>query len=195
MKNQKFIQGQSAIAIAIHKKFSTEIGIQVNRQRIGQWQRGEFLPDGIEPFPNPNAANRYDVKKSFAWIAKYIAAKKSRPSKTIAELEAKAEADARRARAKANREERDDRREAGELIERSVAENDAIGIVQRLHNACTVQDEQEIPNFVANEAKQLGATVEFVSALSSRLIMKMQSITTRRVEMFRTATEEFMKEQ
>ena len=43
------------------------------------------------------------------------------------------------------------------------------------------------------ELKQLGVDREVVSLFAAKLILKMQEITARRVTMFQTATEEFLK--
>ena len=192
LHENKSVQGQTEIANLLSARYGERVGMAFNRQLIQRWRARRFLPVGIEPFPRPDDGNRYHVRKCCAWMETYIAARKKNPALVHAE-EIVSEAKARRERARANREERLDKKEAGNLIERAEAEIDAIGIIQRLGNSCTYHDEQEIPTFCATELKQLGVTWETVSLFSARLITKMQAITTRRVEMFHAATNEYLK--
>ena len=189
----KSVQGMEGIATLINQQHGEKLGMACNRFLIARWRKGEQLPKGIHPFPAPHENNFYDVEAGLAWVAKYIKAKKKNPSKTIEALESAAEAKARRERAKANREARADAKEAGLLIERAVAERDAIGIVQRLHTSCTHQDEQEIPAFCSETLKQLGVSVKILAAFGAKLAAKMQQITERRVAAFKVATEDYLK--
>ena len=192
MKTQKSVQGQTAIANLLNEPYGDEAGVTLCRQQIQRWRAGRFLPVGLEPFPRPDDGNRYHVRKCCAWMENFIAARKKNPALVHAE-EIVSEAKARRERARANREERLDAKEAASVIERAVAENDFIGIIQRLHSACTYQDENEIPNFCNEALKNLGVLPETVAALSAKLSEKIQAITTRRMEMFRTAPNDFLK--
>lgn len=192
MKTQKSVQGQTAIANLLQKHYGNDVAVTLDRRTIQRWRAGRFLPVGIEPFPRPDDGNRYHVRKCCAWMENFIAARKKNPALVHAE-EIVSEAKARRERARANREERADKREAGQFIERAVAERDAIGIVQRLHNACTVEDEQEIPSGSSAKLKELGVTWEIIAQHSAWLVAKKQEITARRVARFQTATEEYLK--
>jgi hypothetical protein len=80
----------------------------------------------------------------------------------------------------------------GDLINRATAEIDAIGIVQRLHNACTDEHEREIPAFVGELLREHNAPVEMQAGINSKLVQKVQSITARRVERFQQATEQYL---
>lgn len=191
----KFAGTAEMMAGLINQHFGLELGQDCSRFKIMNWRKGKLLPAGINPFPPPNSQNQYEVGKCFKWVRDYIAAKIAQPTKLIADMESRAEASARREKAKANREERLDKKEAGNLIERAVVEIDAIGIVQRLHNACTLQDEQEVPTFCAQELKQLGVAPEIVALFSAKLVEKTRDITARRVAMFHDSTEEYLKGQ
>jgi hypothetical protein len=192
LHENKSVQGQTEIANLLSARYGERVGMAFNRQLIQRWRAGRFLPVGIEPFPRPDDGNRYHVRKCCAWMENFIAARKKNPALVHAE-EIVSEAKARRERARANREERADKREAGQFIERAVAERDAIGIVQRLHNACTVEDEQEIPSGSSAKLKELGVTWEIIAQHSAWLVAKKQEITARRVAAFHAATEEYLK--
>ena len=191
MKIPKTIQGMSGIASLINQEYGTTLGIFCTRRDIDRWRKGQLVPNGVEPFPAPESDNCYNVAKCRRWVASYIEKKGDSP--TIESLEVKAEAVARRERARANREERLDRKEKGDLIERAVAEIDAIGIVQRLHNSCTLQDEQEIPTFCAETLRNLNLQPDTIAVFLAKLTEKMQTITARRVAMFQDSTKEFLK--
>lgn len=193
LHKKKSVQGQTEIANLLSERYGERVGMAFNRQLIQRWRAGRFLPAGVEPFPRPDDGNRYHVRKCCAWMENFIAARKKSPALVHTE-ELASEAKRRRAVAQANREERLDRKESGDLIERAVAEIDAIGIVQRLGNSCTNQDEQEIPTFCSTELKQLGVPQETVSLFTARLNEKMQAITARRVQMFQDSTEDFLKD-
>ena len=189
------LQGMTAVAELLNQEYGDRLGITCDRRRISDWRHGKLIPKGMAPFPAPGSDNKYNLPPIRAWIENFIAGRARDGGPMAAVDESKAEATARRERAKADREERLNQREAGTLIERAVAENDAIGIVQRLHNACTLQDEQEVPVFCITELKQLGVDREIVSVFAAKLIEKMRDITTRRVAMFQNSTEEFLKGQ
>ena len=193
MKPPKSIPSMDGIAGLINQEYGERLGLSCDRFLISKWRRAKQVPPGVGPFPAPNNRNSFEVGPCFQWVEKYIAAKSSAP--VIESVEAKAEASARRERARANREQRLDAKEAGLLIERAVAEIDAIGIVQRLHNSCTLQDEQEIPNFCAETLRNLNLQPETTSIFIARLTEKMQTVTARRVAMFKESTEEFLKGQ
>lgn len=192
-KKNNHVKGMAAIAGVINQKLGDNLGLTADKTTISRWRASKFIPKGLRPFPAPTANGAYNVPECLEWAKEFIKARAKNPE-TPQMLEAKAEAAARRERARANREERNDQKEAGLLIERAVAERDAIGIIQRLHNSCTTEHEQEIPTFCIEQLKSIGVSVENISLFIARLTEKMQGITARRVANFQKATEEVLKD-
>lgn len=85
--------------------------------------------------------------------------------------------------------------EAGVTLDRRTIQRWRAGrsLIQRLHNACTVEDEQEIPSGSSAKLKELGVAWEIIAQHSAWLVAKKQEITGRRVAAFHAAEKEFLK--
>ena len=80
------------------------------------------------------------------------------------------------------------------LIDRATAERDAIGIIQRLHNAVideTFERERRPTLWPIFCVKNSGIPITTLATVQARLVERMQTITTRRVNHFRQATETY----
>lgn len=189
------VTGLTRIAEEINAVYGVSLGMSCTKQLVGRWRKGDQLPAGMVRFPRPTGNGTiFRVQECFDWVERYIEAKAATPSITVTEAENKAQAATRRERAKANREERLDKKEAETVVDRSNAENETMGIVQRLHNTVIDQDEREITSFCQETLKNLNVPQESIAVFMGKLTERQQNVTARRVEMFRTATDDYLKQ-
>ena len=180
MNQPKKIQGQPAIAALLSAHFGASTGVTLGRQQIQRWRMNRYLPAGMEPFPAPDHGNRYDVKACLDWMRRFIEARKRNPELLRCD-ENKNEARARRERAMANREERNDQREAQATMERATMKADLLGIIQRLKPA---DMREEVKSFCYDALRDLGIGEEVIHGFALKLSARMADITARRDAMF-----------
>ncbi len=61
----------AAASNLLNAHFESKIALDLSRQQIAFWRRGERLPSGAPPFPSL-VSGRYPVRAYAEWIAKYI---------------------------------------------------------------------------------------------------------------------------
>ena len=155
LHKKKSVQGQTEIASLLNERYGERVGMAFNRQLIQRWRAGRFIPAGIGRFPSPYDGNRYDVRTCCAWMESFIAARAKSPEFLYTEETAN-EAKRRLETARANREERADRRAAETMIAKETARLDTLGIIQRLQDSIPADHGQEIEAFTCDALRSIG---------------------------------------
>ena len=201
------ITRQSALAQFLHNYFRGQLaGIEIKSQTLNDWRNGERLKwtmvEGNRTWPVPfpgrdKSGIGWDPRECIAWIKKWIVPHHTAPGPGGGDMLGNEDIDYRdnNERKKGVLLDFDIGEKMRQLIPRASAELTAMGVIQRLHTACTTEDEQAMPRFLGDLCRKYNLAPAVTSALLADYTAEAQAVTARRVTRFEEASKEALKEE